>query len=93
MRNFPNELSEPVEILLGCDLWVIKGVISPLGPHIEYESDGQEVEVGDTDSNLNAPEHEQRSRHFPFGIAAFFLAFTSVNRLAPHRSRISGSTS
>lgn len=58
MRNFPNELSEPVEILLGCDLGVVKRIVPSFGPHVEYESDGQEIEVGDTDSNINAPEHE-----------------------------------
>ena len=89
-------LSKTVHVLLGSGIHRIFGVfrvIAFFSPHVQNQSDGEKVEIGDADPDLHAPEHEQRRRQFPFGAAPFFLAETSVNRLLPQRSRISGRTS
>ena len=67
--------SEAVIVFLGRKIDRVIGVkivIALFRPHIEYEPDGQEVEIGNADADLNAPEHEQRGRHFPLGAAPFF---------------------
>lgn len=89
-QKFCGDLSEAVEVGLIGDIAVGFGIVDFFSPHIQNEPDGQEVEIGDADPDLYASEHEQWSCQLPVGAAPFFLADTSVNRLLPHNSRISG---
>ena len=84
---------ETIEIILTCKLDVCRVVISLFGPDVEYETDGEQVEIRDRNPDLHAPQQKQRRGQLTLGRSQFFLALTSVNRFAPQSSRISGSTS
>ena len=74
---------EPVEIRLTCQLFVRIVVILPLREHIIDQPDGQQVEVGDADTELHTAQQKERGGHFPLTFARFFLDSTSVCTL-PH---------
>lgn len=84
---------EAIEVILTCKLDVGRVVISLFGPDVEYETDGEQVEIRDRNPDLHAPQQKQRRGQLTLGRSQFFLALTSVNRFAPQSSRISGSTS
>ena len=94
VRLLPLEI---VEILLpgyphGILLSVLVVVVPFLRPDIQNHTNGQEIEVAHGQPDLQASEQEQRRRYLPGAGIPFFLDSMSVTRLAPHRSRISGST-
>ena len=72
---------------------VIGTVVALLSPDIQHHPDGQEVEIRNGEPDLQAPKEEQCRGYFPVTFLRFFLASTSVMRLVPHSSRISGRTS
>ena len=84
---------EAIEITLRSQLNVGCVVVSLLRPDVQNQTDGEQVEIRDRNPDLHAPQQKQRRGQLTLGRSQFFLAFTSVNRFAPQRSRISGSTS
>ena len=77
---------EPVEILLRGQLFVRIVVILPLREHIIDQPDGQQVEIGDADTELYTAQQKERGGHFPLTFARFFLDSTSVCTFRPHNS-------
>ena len=65
----------------------------PRGRSAHSRHHGQEVEIRNGEPDLQAPKEEQCRSYFPVTFLRFFLASTSVMRLVPQSSRISGSTS
>ena len=82
-----------IEIFLASNRRVLEAVIPFFRPYVHDETDGEQVEIGNGDPHLHAPQKEQRRGQLALGPSGFFLALTSVNRLLPHSSMISGSTS
>ena len=77
---------EPVKIRLTCQFFVRIVVVLPLREHIIDQPDGQQVEVGDADTELYTAQQKERGGHFPLTFARFFLDSTSVCTLRPHSS-------
>ena len=77
---------EPVEILLRGQLFVRIVVVLPFREHIIDQPDGQQVEVGDADTELYTAQQKERGGHFPLTFARFFLDSTSVCTFRPHSS-------
>ena len=61
-------------------------VVLPLCEHVVDQPDGQQVEVGDADTELHTAQHEERGGHYPLTFVRFFLASTSVCTFRPHSS-------
>ena len=80
LRRFPNIINN----------LIFHRVIVFLRPNIQYETDGEEVEIRQGQTDLQTPEEEKRCSYFPVARTRFFLDSTSVMRLVPHSSRISG---
>ena len=76
-----------------CLHFIFLAVIPLLRPDIQHHPDGEEVEIRKRKPDLQTPEEKKRRRYFPAAFLWFFLASTSVMRLVPQSSRISGSTS
>ena len=96
--HFNWSTSKRIEILLVRDpdrihALIFHAVVPLLRPDVEDHADGQEVKVPDGNPGLKASQEEQRCRHFPATAFQFFLDSTSVMRLVPQSSKISGSTS
>ena len=90
--------SEPVKVRLygGTHIdipgFILFAVIAFLRPDVQHHANGEEIEIPYGNPDLRAPEEKQRRGYFPAALdRTFFLAgFTSVFRLLPHSSRISG---
>ena len=50
--------------MLRCKLFVGVVIIRTLGEHIVDQTDREQIQVADTDAQLDTPEHEQRRCHF-----------------------------
>ena len=91
-------LLEAVEVFLRCfpdgttRYFILHTVVCLLRPYIKDHADGEQVEVPDRDPDLHTSKQEERSRLLSAGRFLFFLLSTSVSRLSPQSSRISGST-
>ena len=83
LRRFPNGTARR---------FILHTVVCLLSPNIKDHTDGEQVEIPDGNPDLYTPEKEEGSRHLPVGPLLFFLLSTSVSRLSPQSSRISGST-
>ena len=71
-------MSEIIEILLpgsanGVLLSVLVVVVAFFRPDVQNHADGQEIEVGKGQADLQAAEQEKRRRYFPGAGIPFFL--------------------
>ena len=72
--------------MLRGQLFVRIVVVLPFREHIIDQPDGQQVEVGDADTELYTAQQKERGGHFPLTFARFFLDSTSVCTFRPHSS-------
>ena len=52
--------SESVEVRLACQFLIRVLIVLPLREHIIDQPDGQQVEVGDADTELHTAQHKER---------------------------------
>ena len=51
---------------MGSNRWIFLAVICLFRPHIEYDSDGEEVKIRNGNPDLHTPEQEQGRCQLPF---------------------------
>ena len=83
---FQNLSLKDIHVMLRCQFFVRIVVVLPLREHIIDQPDGQQVEVGDADTELYTAQQKERGGHFPLTFSRFFLDSTSVCTFRPHSS-------
>lgn len=83
---FQNLSLKDIHIVLRGQLFVRIVVVLPFREHIVDQPDGQQVKVGDADTELYTAQQKERGGHFPLTFARFFLDSTSVCTFRPHSS-------
>lgn len=69
--------------MLRCQLFVWIIIILPLREHVIDQPDGQQIEVGDADTELHTAQQKEHGGHFPLTFERLFRNFTSVCNIQP----------
>ena len=85
--------SERVEVELLCFVFVSRVIIILFNEHLVDHSDGEQIKVGKTETDLHTSEKEQRCRYLAVNWARFFFDSACVSRFTPQSSKSCGSTS
>ena len=65
-------VSEPVKVLLRCDLVVGHAIVALFRPHIHHKANGEKVKVSDGNADFGASQEEQGRGHFTAAALEFF---------------------
>lgn len=85
-------LLKSVHLLLGSHRRIVVLIVVAFHEHIVDHADGKQVKVTDADSQLDAPQQEERSRYLPAAFLKFCFDSACVCVFSPHSSMSCGRT-